>query len=525
VARHWDVVVIGGGHNGLVAGAYLARRGLATLILEGRETLGGAAVTREFHPGFSVDAGPHSVGWVHPDVLTDLDLAAHGLTWMPAPDPPVTALAGDGDLVPLWADPAAAGAELERHGDGDAERWQRFVAWVDTMAAVVRRLRDTPMPDLPDPAIADVPSLVGLGLGWRGLGKHDMGELLRVLPMPVAHVAEDWLTGDAAKGVVAAGVLVGIDQGPMAQGTALPLFLNHGGPEAWRPVAFPVGGLRGLVDALASAARAAGAEVRMGAGVERVLVEAGRATGVVLADGEEIRASRVVSNADPRTTMLDLVGPALLDPDVVRSFAHVRCRGVAAKVHLALERQPLAASERCSGLVVDAPSVASLERAHDAAKYGGVADRPLVELTIPSLRAGTYAPEGKHVVSALVQWTPYALRDAAWGDDARDRLAASVVEVVERLAPGAADAVVATEVLAPPDLEREFGLPHGDLYHGQPALDQMFFMRPVGGWARHRSPVPGLYFCSAGTHPGGGVTGAPGRLASRAVLADVGHGR
>ena len=521
--RRWDAIVIGGGHNGLVTAAYLARGGMNVLVLEANATVGGAASTREFAPGFRVDAGPHSLGWFHPGVIADLDLPRHGLEWSTAPDPPLAALAADGELVPIWRDPRKAGDALGRFGRGDVQQWPAFVQWVRKTAAVVGRLRDMVMPELPDPAVADLPSLIGLGLGWRRLGKRDMGELLRVLPLPVADLADDWLESDLVKGLVAAGALVGIDQGPMAQGTALPLFAHHGG-DGIRPVAFPRGGVGRLVEALQAAAIAAGVTVRTAARVARVRVAGGRVMGVTLWDGEEVPAARVVSNVDPQSTMLRLVDPAVLDPDFVRSVRHIRCRGVTAKVHLALEQLPLrvpAHRELLAGLVIHAPSLRFLERAHDDAKHGAAAADPMIEWTVPTIRDPSCAPEGRHVVSAMVQWAPYALRDASWTAEAKGRLLEAVVRVLERVAPGVAEAVIASEVLVPPDLEQAFGLPRGDLYHGQPALDQLFFMRPVGGWARHRTPVEGLYLCGAGTHPAGGVTGAPGRLAARAVLADA----
>ena len=515
----WDAAVIGAGVNGLTAAAYLARAGKRVLVLEKRPVAGGSAVTEEIFPGFKVSTVTHRA-YVPGAIVRELGLETHGLE-IYRPDALLTApLAGGGGLT-LWRDPEKTRAALSRHSPRDAERYTAFDALVRDLAGFLAPLVSAPA-IVPDGGAADLFSFLKLGLKFRSLGARTMHEALRVLPMASADWLNEWFETDALKAMLASRGVAGTFVAPRSPGTAA-LFLLH---EVGRSEAgFPRGGMGALSSVLETAARGFGAEIRTSVPVRRVTLENGRAAGVVLENGQEISARVVLSNADPRSTLTRLVDPGALPPELLSRVLHIRFRGAVAKVNLALDALPEfrgVPPEELSGAVHIGPTLDGMERAFDEAKYGRFSTRPVLEVVIPSLFDPTLAPSGKHVASILAQFVPYRLRDG--GPEARSALGDAVVETLAEYAPGIQNAILHREVLTPWDLEEKFGLPEGNLLHGEQTLDQLFFMRPMPGWARYSTPIPGLYLCGAGTHPGGSVTGGSGRNAAHQVARDLTRG-
>ncbi len=520
----YDAIVIGAGHNGLVAAAYLARAGLRVLVLERRELVGGAVVSEEVFPGFTFDTAAHHIGWLHPAVVRDLRLERRGLELMPC-DPTVFAPTLDGGQLLLWRQPKDSVEAIRQHSKADADRWPAFTALVTEGAAFLESLYRQPPPDVLSRKTSDLWKLLRVRRRLRRLGRREMMEVLRLLPMTVRELLDEWFETDLLKGVLGAAGITGIFQGPMAAGTTY-LFLHHHvgiRDGALRGAARVRGGVGNLTKALEAAARAHGAEIKTNTRVERVVIKDGRATGVALVSGEEIAATRVVSGADPRRTFLDLVDPVHLDPSFLRAVRNIKYRGGVARVNLALGELPNFSSAPgeesvLRGLISISPSIAYLERAYDDAKHGDLSHEPYLEALIPSLADPGLAPPGKHIMSVLVQYAPYHLRDGVWDEAKRETLGDRVVETLTRYAPNIESAILHRQVLTPLDLEATLGLTEGNIYHGEMTLDQILFLRPVPGWSRYRTPISGLYLCGAGAHPGGGVTGAPGYHASRQVL-------
>jgi phytoene dehydrogenase-like protein len=528
VSAPFDVIVAGAGHNGLACAALLARGGLRVLVLERRDTVGGAAVTEPFHPGFRVSSLSHAAGPLRPSLVRRLALARHGLALI-EPETRVFAPLPDGRGLRLCADPARSAEALRPFSARDAGRFPVFDATLRRTARALAGLLAATPPDVDAPAPRDLLPLLGAAVRLRRLGKAEARALLRYGPMAVADFAGEWFESEPLRALVCARGLFGALAGPRSAGTTARLLLRdalEGGSGAGATV-FVRGGLGALSDALAASARAASVTIRTGAPVERFLARDERVTGVVLAGGEEIEARAVVSALDPKRTFLDLLDPVLLDPDDLWRLRNYRQQGMAAKVHLALDALPefkgVAPSEAASvlaGRIHVGDDVDTLERAHDDAKYGAPSRRPYLEATIPTLSDPALAPGGCHVMSVYVQFAPYRLRAGDW-DARRDELGDTVLRTLEEYAPGLTARVLARQVLTPLDLERTYGLTGGHPMHGEMALDQLFTMRPLMGFARYRAPVAGLYLCGAGTHPGGGVTGAPGHNAAREVLRDL----
>jgi phytoene dehydrogenase-like protein len=534
MANAYDAMIIGAGHNGLTTAAYLAKAGLKILALERRPVVGGAVVTEEIFPGFKFDTCAHG-GQLRPDIVRDLGLAQHGLEVVTTSSS-LFVPQSDGRQLLLSQGIAQTVESIERFSRADAKQWPAFVALLSKVAALLNEAYALTPPRVPAITPAEMPALAQLGLKLRGFGRKDMVEAIRLLPMSVAELLDEWFESDALKGAVGAFGVHGVMQGPMSGGTAFVL-LHHwainGG--LFRPTVR--GGMGQIANALANAARAWGAEIRTGAEVAQITVQDGKAIGVALASGEEINGRLVISNADPRRTFVGnhvrlpgdrkgspLLDPLELDPSFVRAVQNIRMRGASAKVNLALNGLPqfTAAPDASAlrGTIVVSPSLKYLERAYDAAKYGSYSPKPYLEIVLPSVNDPSLAPEGKHVMSIFAQYAPYHLKEGTWAER-REALRDVVINTLTEYAPNLQSLISNLQVLAPLDLEEQYGLTEGNIHHGEMMLDQILFMRPVPGWAQYRTPIENLYLCGAGTHPGGGVSGASGRNAARQILKDI----
>jgi len=511
-STRYDCIVIGGGHNGLVCAATLARGGRSVLVLEARSNVGGAALTREFAPGFQVSACAHLVHLMPAELIRQLQLSSHGLSWA-AQSMPTTSLAEQGAPLTLGADMAGP----------DAESYRVYTAQMRRFAQALAPLMSRVPPRLGTNDWKDLSALLGLGWQIRKLGKRDMRELLRIGGMNVHDLLEEHFQSSALRGALAFDAVLGTNFGPRSPGTVLTLLYRMAAEAAGGgALSQPKGGVGGLCAALASAASAAGVAIRTDAPVVQILVDADRAAGVQLESGERIAAPTVVSSADPKSTFLQLLGARHLDTGFVRRVKHLRSRGLAAKLHLALYRLPQFAgvqAQALHGRLLLAPSLEYLERAFNHAKYGEYSSAPAMEITVPTLNDASLAPSGKHVLSAVVQYAPYELK-GGWPQEHR-RFAELCIDALERFAPGLRSSVIGVELLTPLDIEREFRISGGHWHHGELAFDQFFMVRPVPGAAQHRTPLAGLFLCGAGCHPGGGVMGIPGRNAAQQVLNQV----
>ena len=519
-----DVLVVGGGVNGLTAAALLAKNGRKPLLLERRSVVGGAAVTEEFHPGFRASTLAHTAGPFRPSLLRALGVRVECVE----PEPRVFAPLPDGRSLSLYGDPAQAAAEISRFSARDARAWPEFHGCLTRLAAVLGKLLSLTPPDIDKPRPRELLPLLGLGYAARALGKRDGRRLLRWGPMAVADFVAEWFETDLLRAVIAARGIFGMNGGPWSAGTTSQLLLQAataGGNGAGSTVLVR-GGLGALTGALAEAARRRGATIRTGAAAERFLVKDGRVNGVVLEGGEEIEAGAVVSALDPQRTFLKMLDAAHLDPDDLRRVRNYRQKGMASKVNLALAGVPAFSALRGArlaalhGRIHIGAGIDELERAFDDAKYGGVSKRPYLDITIPTLADPTLAPPDLHVMSVYVQYTPRTLAQGDWRARAPE-VADVVLSTLEEYAPGIGNLVVGRQVVTPLDLEETYGILGGHPFHGEHALDQLFLTRPLLGWARYRAPLPGLYLCGAGTHPGGGVTGGPGANAAAEILKDL----
>lgn len=511
-SNRYDYVVIGAGHNGLVCAAYLARAGRSVLVLETGAQVGGAAVTREFAPGLNVSAGAHVLHQLSARVVADLALERHGLR-LAASRMPTVALAPG--AAPLVLEPGRVTGASDR----DTVAYAGFMERLQRFARVLEPVLGRAPPQLGTDAWSDRRALLGLGLRVRRLGRRDMRELLRIGAMNAHDLLEEHFESPRLKGALALDAVLGSNFGPRSPGTVLTLLYRlaaqaGGGAHG---LALPAGGMGAVTAALAASARAAGATIRTGAAARRVLVADDAACGVLLESGERIEAGAVVSSADPKTTLLRLLGAEHLDTGFVRRVHHLRNRGLAAKVHVALAGAPNFPGADLRGRLVIAPSLEYVERAYNHSKYGEFSLEPALEVTVPTASDPSLAPEGRHVLSIVAQYAPYDLR-AGW-IAGREAFVERVLGVLERHAPGLRAQVRALELLAPPDLEREFGIAGGHWHHAELAFDQFFMLRPVPQAAQYRTPLPGLYLCGAGCHPGGGVTGLAGRNAALEILA------
>ncbi|MDX6611204.1 MAG: hypothetical protein QOD75_390 [Blastocatellia bacterium] len=522
----YDIIIIGAGHNGLVAACYLAKAGLQTLVLERRETVGGAVVTDEIHPGFRCPTLAHSTAPFASQIAKDLKLERLGLEVI-TPEARLLALNPAGDSLCIYNDVARTTAEIEKFSAKDAKIYPEFSATFARLGRVLAPLLAMTPPAIEKPSPGEIWNLGKLGMAFRRLGKKDEYRLLRWGPMAVADLVAEWFETELLRAAIAARGIYGAFAGPWSAGTSTGLLWQAAmDGHAIAPASFTKGGMGALTQALASAAQQAGVEIRTSAEVELVETSENDAPKVVLKSGEQISARAVASNADPRTTFLKLIDPIELDPTFLQKIRNYRAQGISAKINLALSGLPSFAGitgdagQKLSGRIHVGPDIDYLERAFDASKYGDFSSAPYLDITIPSLTDPSIAPASAHVMSIYMQYAPYKLKTGDW-NSRREELGDAVLKTLSAYAPDLEQLVLARQVITPLDLEQTYGLSGGHIHHGEQTLDQFFTFRPVIGWAQYRTPIKGLYLCGAGTHPGGGVTGGPGANAARTIIKDL----
>ncbi|WP_374383466.1 phytoene desaturase family protein [Dongia sp.] len=526
-ANTYDVIVIGAGHNGLVTSTYLAKAGQKVLLVEAGEQPGGAAQTREFAKGYRASAVAHLLHALHPKIIADLNLTNHGLR-IAEKAIGTSAMLPGGTRLDLTADKAATQASIAKFSQADSlayhPRMERLVRLAGALGSFLLRT-----PPSPSPSSNDFQTKLALGmfaLKLRMMGKKDMLELSRILTINVADLANDFFESDILKGLLGFEATLGVYLGPRSPNTVFNLLYRLASMDAKHGQGghyLPQGGMGAVIDALVKAAKAAGVTIRTQAPVGRILIEKEQAVGVVLASGEEIRAPIVASSADPQRTLLHLVEPGNLDTEFLKRMRHLRMNGCVAKVHLALDGLP-DVFRNAQGRMVFAPSTNYVEHAFDCAKYGRVADNPALEIVVPTLTDASLAPSGKHVLSILSQYAPYKLRTTT-AEEARTQILDRTLNVLEQIAPGIRGLVTASEVLTPHDLEAQFNLSGGQWHQGEVTLDQVFFLRPAASFQQYKMPLPGLWLCGSGAHPGGNVSGAAGANAAREILKDLKNAR
>jgi len=517
-----DVVIIGGGHNGLVTAFYLANAGFKPLVLERRPRTGGAAITEEIHPGFRGSILAHSAGPLRADIVRDMQLEKNGLQLI-KPEVGVTALSPDGRALVLYSDTKKAAEEISKFSAKDAANYPEFQRSLEKIGRVISQVLSTTPPDIDNPSNRDLWSMLKAGKAIRDLGKKDMYRLLRWGPMAVADLVAEYFETELLRAVVAARGIFGTFLGPWSAGSSLVLLLraaadSHPAGSGW----FAAGGMGAVTEAMAAAARQAGAEIRSGVEVIEVRVKDGAATSVVLSTGEQISATAIISNADPKRTLLKLVDPIHLSPDFVMKLQHYRMPGTVAKVNLALSGLPKFNALDGNATALNSrihigPEIDYLERAFDESKYGEFSKQPYLEIAIPSLGDPSLAPSGQHVMSVYMQYAPFKLKNSDW-ESQRKKLGQAVVKTLAQYAPGLPQLILTHQIITPQDLEDTYGLTGGHIFHGELALDQFFTMRPLLDWGRYKTPIANLYLCGSGTHPGVGLTGGSGANAAREIL-------
>lgn len=525
MSTRWDAIVIGGGHNGLVHAAYLAKAGKKVLVLERRHVVGGATVTEEMHPGFKFLPGSYLISLLRPQVIRELELPKHGLEIMPLESTFAPTLAGD--YIADWPDHDLTREEIARHSLKDADAYGEYTTTMRRLALAIKPLLDMAPPDPASNAPDDVAAMRAVRDRLNAMAREDFQLLSRLLTMSAADFLDEWFEGEALKGTKCTSGIIGTFLGPRSPGTGYVLLHHYIGEldavhRAW---GFARGGTGGLSQAIASAARAAGAEIRLEAPVRQVLIKNGVAQGVVLENGDELLADRVISNADAKVTYLKLVGESQLPGELVGDIKRFRTASPACKVNLALSGLPTfralpkGKEALLRGSIEIAPSVDYVEQAYDDAKYGGWSRRPFMDALIPSLLDPGMAPPGQHVMSLFVQYASSDL-EGGWTPQKKEQFLDVVVDTLAEHAPDLKSKIVARHLNSPVDIEERFGITNGHIFHGELALHQIFFLRPAPGWSKYRTPIHNLWMCGSSTHPGGCITGAPGRNAALALLAD-----
>lgn len=526
--QRYDVIVIGGGHNGLVTAAYLARAGRKVLVLEKRPMVGGCAVTEEIWPGFRVSTAAYLTSLLQERIIRELELHRHGYVVYPK-DPAFFSAFPDRRYLFFWQDRNKTLSEIGKFSPRDAGRFPAFEGHLERLAQVVESLLLTVPPEFPPNGIGDWIEWIKLAGRLRGLNRDELVGLVRIFTQSAADFLDDWFESEQVKVTLATDGVIGANGGPKSPGTAY-ILMHHcmGGLDGKRGLwGFVRGGMGAVSEAIASSARQYGAEIRTNTGVDRVLVKNGAARGIVISGGgAEIEADVVASNLDPKYTFLRLLPASDLPDEFRKSIDRFRSEGTSLKINFALSGLPdFTALPGTPGPHHGAtmhicPSIEYVERAWDDAKYGHPSRSPLIELTIPTFYDDSIAPPGKHIMGAFLQYAPYTLAEGSW-ETLREPYADRVVELIEEYAPNIRSIIEDRQVLSPLDMERRFGITGGNIFHGEMSLDQMFVMRPLAGWARYRTPVRNLYLCGSGAHPGGGVMGAPGYNAAKVILADA----
>jgi len=522
--KRYDAIIVGGGHNGLVCAAYLAKAGKKVLVLERRHVLGGAAVSEEVFPGFTFSVCSYVVSLFRPHIIRDLQLAKHGFeliplecSFLPLPD---------GDSLCRWSDPELSRREVSRFSKKDAEVYPEFGLAMKKMAHFVKEMIDNPAPQPASFNPSELFRMMKLGQHLRG-AEEDLQYLhYKLLTMSAVDFLDQWFESEILKGPMSVSGIIGTFLGVRSPGTAYVLLHHYMGEidGAFRSWGFSKGGTGGISNAIANAARSFGAEIVMNADVDTIMTKGGEAYGVALKNGNEYLAKTVISSCDPRRTFFGFVGEKELDSEFAASIKRYKFRGSSGKVNLALKRLPTFKAARegdywLRGDIAIAPSVSYVEKAFDEAKYGAFSKRPYLNIVIPSLVDPTVAPPGQHVMSCFVQYAPYNLKEGAadWPNQ-REAFGNTVIDTIEEYAPDIRDCILHKQVLTPWDLEQDFGLTEGNIFHGELSPEQLLFMRPVPGWGRYKTPIENLWMCGSGTHPGGGIMGAPGYLAAQAFL-------
>ncbi len=533
MAKTHDAIIIGAGHNGMICAAYLAKAGRSVLVLESRDLVGGATVTEELNPGFKYTVCSYVVSLLRPHIISDLELPRFGFELLPLDGTLTPSKNGDPYLM-RWHDSAATRLELMRHCARDAEAYEAFGKRMFHMGMAVRDILGTAPPDPTSLAPGNLARMAKVGRGFGRHGRH-LYDLAKLMTMGSADYVEQFFETPALLGSLSASGIIGTFAGPRSPGSAYVMLHHYMGEidGQFRAWGLPRGGMSGVAEAIAASARSFGAEIRTQAAVDHVLVEGGRAKGVVLAEsGEEIRGRVVASSCDPRLTFGKLVPAEHLDDDFRAKISRYRFRGSSGKVNLSLDalpeftclkeagKSPEEMRVHLGGAISISPSIDYLERAYDDSKYGRFSRRPYMDMVIPSLIDPTMAPPGKHVMSMFVQYAPYHLAEGDWHEQ-REAFGDTVIDTLAEYAPNIKDIILHRQVVTPLDMEETFGLTEGNIFHGELTLEQLFFLRPAPGYIGYESPVKSLYLCGSGAHPGGGVMGAPGHLAAQSILNEI----
>jgi phytoene dehydrogenase-like protein len=524
-SNKYDVIVIGGGHNGLTNAAYLARAGKKVLVLERRHVLGGAAVTEEVFPGFKFSVCSYVVSLLRPEIIRDLDLPRHGLEILPL----------DGTFTPmpngdyLWRvnDHGKSRREISRHSKVDAEAYEEFGKAMQAMCRFVKPILSMVPPDPSTLNPRELMKMLFIGKRFQGMSSEDKYNQVQLMTMSAIDFLDQWFETDVLKATMSASGIIGTFLGVRSPGTAYVLLHHYMGEidGAFRSWGFSRGGTGAISNAIADAARELGAEIRTEAPIAKIIVKNNRAEGVALQNGDEIYGDVISSSVDPRLTFIKFIEESQLPGEFLEDVRRYKFRGSSGKVNIALDALPdfkclPGAGAHLRGAISISPSVEYMERAYDDAKYGNFSRRPYIDMVIPSLTDPSVAPPGKHVMSCFVQYAPYKLRPGLNWDDQREAFGNTVIDTISEYAPNLKSIILNKQVLTPLDLERDFGLSEGNIFQGELSLEQLFFLRPVPGYAQFRTPIKNLYMCGSATHPGGGIMGAPGRLAALEILKD-----
>ncbi len=531
-SKTYDAIVVGGGHNGLTAAAYLARAGLSTLVLERREIVGGCCVTEEIAPGCRVSTTSYIASMLRPEVIQDLHLADHGLRMVPC-DPSIQVPFPDGHVLPWWANRDRAKAEFAKVSAKDAETFIRVDDQLKKLARYLQPFFLEPPPEIDTGSLGGWSDLFRVGKRFRHISNEEIAQLVSFLTGSLGEFLDQNYQSEKIKTMFLANNVYGKHGGPYQPGTAIGLLfhlLSSGEHELQGFYGHVMGGMGSISQALAAAGKKLSVEIRTSSSVAQIDVRDGRARGVILEDGSEIRARVVLSNADPKRTFLGMVEEKDLPTEFVHAIHGIKMDGPCAKVNMVLSEEPHFTGTSANATALErtfytlVPSLEFAERCYDIAKFGEIPEQLWVDCVVSSNADASLAPQGKHILTCFVQYVPYHLRAGNW-DEKRELLGDRVVKKIAEYAPNVPNAIIARQVLTPLDLERTYGLTEGNIFHGDLRLEQLFFMRPVAGWSQYRTPIDALYLCGAGAHPGGGVTGAPGHNAAQQVLRDWKKGR